>query len=108
MRRDLRHITIVSLLLWSLLHAWSGHDLIQDHDHDLGEASYSTALQRTNTDQVIQLATVALLTSFCHLLVAAPTDVVEVQPFADVLLIDPQFLEKVHSPRAPPAPPLAV
>ncbi len=109
-KRDLRHIGIVGMLLWSLLHAWFGHDLVHGHHHkNLGEATYSTAPSRSvGADQVLSLATVALLTTFCDLLVYSPTVVLELRDFEYDIYRDPQFLEKVHSPRAPPASPLAV
>lgn len=61
----LRQISLVTLILCALLHAWFGHDLLHGHHHqDLGEASYSTAY-KSQADQFSSLlGTPALTTDF--------------------------------------------
>lgn len=104
MPRELRNIGLAGLLLLSLCHAWFGHDLVHGHHHqNLGEATYSTSPQRSATaDLQVPLLTVATLFSFCDLTFIAPREIVELRDETVATFTDPQFLERIHSPRAPP------
>ncbi len=105
MLRELKKIGLAGLLLLSLCHAWFGHDLIHGHHHqDLGEATYSTSTQRVATaDLQVHLLTLATLVSFYDLTFHAPRVIVELRDENLATVVDPQFLERIHSPRAPPA-----
>lgn len=104
MSRDFRHISMVGLLMWSLMHAWFGHDLVHGHHHqNLDEAAYSTAAPRSDTDVLSQLGPAALLVGFCDFAMAKPTETLEALTFEVASFSDPPSLEKIHSPRAPPS-----
>lgn len=110
-RRELRQTGVVGLLLWSLLHAWLGHDLAHlhhGHHHvgqqhqSVGEATHTTAVHRPANDQLALTAPVALLVTFFHFALPQPQEVKEAPEFEVALYIEPQFLERPQSPRAPP------
>ena len=106
MKRDLRHIGIVGLLMWSLVQAWFGHDLLHGHHHEghrsSDEATHTKAVYRIDANVVSQLLPVALLVGFCDFLLPEPVEESFVHEIEIAVYIDPQFLDRPQSPRAPP------
>jgi hypothetical protein len=98
---------VVGLLLWGLLHAWFGHDLFHGHHHghhqDPGEATHTAVVHRTDNSPLAKLALVAILVTVCDF--ASPPEPRKAEESVDfevVGFVEPQFLERPQSQRAPP------
>lgn len=102
--RDLRKISIVGLLLLSLIHAWSGHDLIHGHGHSsLGEVSYSTTHSRADLQNLFVVSCVAILTGIFELDLKPTMLVIEIVAHDDDALPDPVPISAGYIPRPPPS-----
>jgi hypothetical protein len=109
MSRDLRKSGVVGLLLLGLLHAWFGHDLFHGHHHghhqDPAQAAHTTAVHRSDNGPIAKIAPVALLITLCDFALPPLSQHTEVcVDFEVVDSIEPQFLERPQSQRAPPLP----
>lgn len=104
MIRDLRYISIVGLLLLSLFHAWSGHDLVHDHGHaSLGDVSYSTTHSRADLQVLFAISCIAIFTGIFEVDLRPTASVIEIVAHDDDALPDPVPINAGFTPRPPPS-----
>jgi hypothetical protein len=100
---NVRHMSVIVVLLLSLAHAWFGHDLVHGHHHqDLGEASYSTAAPKAQSEHSFQVFAAVLVTSFFEWDIQQSEGVIALSESTGFSWRDPLHQDPKQIPRPPP------